>query len=686
MLLEFGKAGWFAKARQQPDRVKMVLEKLRTDGLITTIDAVQTKLDQAIPLGYCNVGRVIEDGDRCASEPRSISNTLKTGDRVVSNGPHAEIVSVPRNLCARIPDSMSDEAAAFTVVGAIGLQGIRLIQPKLGEKVVVYGLGLIGLLCVQLLRASGCEVLGIDLNPERLKLAESFGAKTVNTKRGNDPTAAAESWTEGKGVDAVLITATAKTDEIVHKSALMSRKRGRIVLVGVVGLNLRRSDFYEKELTFQVSCSYGPGRYDQSYEQGGKDYPYGLVRWTEQRNFQAVLEMMRTARLTVEPLITHRYEFANALKAYETLSKDSSALGIILQYPQDSERRTTIAIAEATPATPAEKVVVGVIGAGNFSKTRLMPALNKTTARISWVADLSGADAMHLASKYGAGNGTTDYREILRDPATNAVIVAVGHNLHARFVCESLEAGKHVFVEKPMAMNVDELREILSTAKRKPGLQVTVGFNRRFSPHITKIKEALEGHSEPLAMTMTVNAGIIPPDHWVHDPVRGGGRIIGEACHFIDLMVYLSGSNVRTVSASMMGNGVAVRDDKMSITLGFEDGSVGAVNYFANGSKLYPKEMLEVFSEGRVARMDNFRRTEGFGFGSFRGFKTWRQDKGHAAEFAAFVDRVAKGGPPLIPLHELVYVTLATFAAVTAATEIRTIVLADEYADLLELV
>lgn len=662
MIVEFGKSSLIAKARSQPERVKQVLDKVRTDGLLPTLEAVFAKLDEPLPLGYCNAGVVLEVGPGVTR--------FAPGDRVASNGAHGEIVCVPQTLCARVPPDVGDEAAAFTVLASIGLQGIRLLAPTLGERFVVYGLGLIGLLGVQLLRAHGCDVLGIDLHEDRLRLAEQYGARVVPP--GGDPLTAAAGWTEGRGVDGVLITAAAKSDDIVHQSAEMCRKRGRVVLVGVVGLNLRRSDFYEKELTFQVSCSYGPGRYDESYEQGGQDYPYGFVRWTQQRNFEAILASLRTGRLVVDELITHRYPHAAAASAYETISQDRAALGVILEYPAEVDRRTMVRIAHAAPAAGGP-VTVGVIGAGSFGKMIMVPALHKAGARIRYIADLNAAAAQHLARKFGATHAVTDYRLILQDPEVHAVLIAVGHNLHARFVCEALAAGKHAYVEKPLAMNADELAQVRQAAAERANRHVMVGFNRRFSPHSVRLKHLLRGRSGPLCMNMTVNAGFIPPGHWVHDPVRGGGRIIGEACHFIDLLVFLADSTVESVAAAMVGEGVTPRDDKMSILLRFADGSIGTVNYFANGSKSYPKELLEVFSDGRVLRLENFRRLAGYGVRGFSRFKTLRQDKGHAAEFAAFVERVGQGGPPLIPFEQLENVTLATLAAVEAAKLDRTI-------------
>jgi predicted dehydrogenase/NADPH:quinone reductase-like Zn-dependent oxidoreductase len=662
-LVEFGKASLLAKARSQPEKVRQVLDKIRTDGLLPTLEVVFNRLDEPMPLGYCNAGVVLEAGPG-ASE-------FKPGDRIVSNGPHAEIVCVPKNLCAKIPDAVTDEQAAFAVLCSIALQGIRLLSPTLGEKFVVYGMGLIGLIAAQLLRAHGCEVMGVDLNETRLNLGQQFGARPVNGAKA-DPVAAACAWTEGNGVDGVLITASAKTDDIMHASAQMCRKRGRIVLVGVVGLNLRRNDFYAKELSFQVSCSYGPGRYDEKYEQGGQDYPLGFVRWTEQRNLQAVLDSLAAGRLVVDPLITHRFPIHEATGAYEKIVADPTALGVILEYPREVKRETKLILPQNL-VSPAGKAVIGVIGAGLFAKTILMPSLARSGATVACVADLNGAAAAHLAKKFGALSTATDHKHILQDPQVTGVIIATGHSSHARLVCESLQAGKHVFVEKPLAMNREELTQVLDAARGAPDKMLMVGFNRRFSPYATKMKQLLSGRSDPLCMTMTVNAGFIPPEHWVHDPVRGGGRIIGEACHFIDLMVFLADSPVKTVSAIMVGGRVPVKEDKMSILLGFQDGSVGAVNYFANGSKSYPKELLEVFSDGRVLRLNNFRRLEGYGFKGFRKFKTFRMDKGHNAEFAAFARTLVTGGPSLIPLDLLVNVTLASFAAMDSARTGRTV-------------
>jgi len=666
MLVEFSKANLFSKARQQPEKVKQVLDKIKTDGFLSTLEAVFRKLDEPISLGYCNAGVVLEIGEGVQG--------FQPGDRVVSNGPHAEIICVPKNLCAKIPDDVTDEQAAFTVLSSIALQGIRLAKPTFGEKFVVFGLGLVGLLTVQLLKANGCEVMGVDINAERLKMAEGLGAKTVKVGEGGDPVVAVNAWTDGQGADGVLITASAKKDEIVHQSAQLCRKHGRIILVGVVDLDLRRGDFYEKELTFQVSCSYGPGRYDKKYEQGGNDYPLGYVRWTEQRNFEAVLRAMKSGQLDVTKLITDRFPLNEAVSAYEKIQNDKDSLGIILQYPIKVDKSRTVNISSITIPASGE-AVVGVIGAGNFSKNILLPALAKTPAMIAYISDLNPASARHASNKFGANCVTTDYKKILEDPAVKAVFIVTGHHLHARFVCEALNAGKHVFVEKPLAMNKDELAMVSRAVFESDGQMVMLGFNRRFSPHTIKAKELLTNRSGPLCMNMTINAGFIPAEHWVQDPKRGGGRIIGEGCHFIDLLSYLSNSRIETVSASMVGGTETIRDDKTSIILGFADGSIGVVNYFANGCKSYPKEKLEVFSDGRVLNINNFRVTKGYGFPGFTKFKTYRQDKGHNKEISLFIDSVITGGKPLIPFEQLANVTNASFAAIESAQNNRTILL-----------
>lgn len=663
MLVEFGKGSLLAKARAQPDKVKQVLEKIRTDGLMPTLEAVFSRLDEPLPLGYCNAGVVVEVGDNVGD--------FKVGDRVVSNGPHAEYVCVPKNLCAKIPDGVSDEAASFTVLSAVGLQGIRLLNPTMGECFAVTGLGLIGLAAVQMLIANGCRVIGIDLDPSRLALARQFGAETVDVRSGADPVAAATAFSGGSGVDGVLITASAKSNEIMRQAAHMCRKRGRIVLVGVVGLELSRSDFYKKELSFQVSCSYGPGRYDQQYEDRGQDYPLPFVRWTQQRNFSAILDLLAGRRLDVDALISRRIAHGQADEAYRALTDEKDALGIILTYPGEVKTpvRTVGLSGPAVSSTAAGSAVIGLIGAGNFTKLTLLPALKGCPVRLRTIASAGGVSSYHSGRKFGFEQATTDYRSVLADPLVNLVIITTRHDLHASMTLEALAAGKHVAVEKPLCLNREELAAIRQAYEKATGLQLLVGFNRRFSPHAIRMRQLLQARSQPMCMSMMVNAGVTPPESWVQDARSGGGRIIGEGCHWIDLMVHLTGAPVTQVIATRIGEsaGLQVRDDKMTITLSFSDGSIGTLHYFGNGHKSYEKETMEVFCDGKVLRLENFRRLIGWGWPGFSKMRLGRQDKGHHEEFRRLTEAIAHGGPPVMPFDEVENVMQATFAAVESA-------------------
>jgi predicted dehydrogenase/threonine dehydrogenase-like Zn-dependent dehydrogenase len=648
MLVEFGKANMLQKARQQPDRVKQVLDKIKTDGLKPTLQAVFNKLGQPLPLGYCNVGRVLAVGDGV--------DGYKIGDRVASNGPHAEYVCIPRNLVAHVPDNVSDEEAAFTVIGSIGLQGIRLCDPKLGETIVVIGLGLIGLITAELLVASGCKVIGVDLDANKIAIARKKGIIGINPAEGADVVKSVLEHTNNVGADGVVITASAKTDEIIAQAAKMSRKRGRIILVGVIGLNISRADFYEKELTFQVSCSYGPGRYDDAYEKGGIDYPLPFVRWTEQRNFQAMLQMISSGRIEVQSLITERVALDNYNDIYARISNRDS-IASILEYPDESNASNTVSVSEGSFAPG--KGGIGIIGAGNFTSMTMLPALAEVKAPIYSIASAAGVTGTALAKKYKIGKSTTDYKSILADAAVDLVMITTRHNEHAHMVVESLKAGKHVFVEKPLALNKEDLDAIIQAHDGRKTL--TVGFNRRFSPHMQQVKQLVGGGQMNVIATM--NAGAIPPNVWVHDMKVGGGRIVGEACHYMDLITYLTGSKIKAVCMNAMGTNPATNTDNASILLQYENGSTGVINYFANGSKAYSKERIEVYAQERTIITDNFRVTEGFGTKNFKKLKT-KIDKGHAAQFKLLTDRVRNGGAALIPFEEIVNTTLASFAAI----------------------
>lgn len=658
-LVDFGKASMLDKARQQPEKVKMVLEKVKTDGLMTTIDAVKSKLAQPLPLGYCNVGVVNQTGSDAAD--------FKIGDRVVSNGPHADVVRVAKNLCAKIPSNVTDEEAVFTVVASIGLQGIRLIQPTLGEAVVVTGVGLIGLLTVQLLIAQGCRVLAVDFDDTKLELAKQFGAQVCNPGKGEDPISAGLAFSRGQGVDAVIITASTKSNDPVTQAARMSRKRGRIVLVGVTGLELNRADFYEKELSFQVSCSYGPGRYDPNYEERGQDYPLGFVRWTQQRNFVAILDMMSSGQLDVKPLITHRFAFEQAQDAYQVLSNDRAALGILLRYGSDStSRHVKVVRFDGLSSAPAAKAVVGFVGAGNYASRMLIPAFKAAGAQLHTITTSGGVNGVIHGKKAGFSQASTDTDALLKDTIVNTVAIVTRHNSHANFVAKALEHGKHVFVEKPLAINYQELEQVEQLYLKNAGkTHLMVGFNRRFAPQVQKMKSLLSAVKQPKSFIMTMNAGAIPAEHWTQDSEVGGGRIIGEACHFIDLMRFLAGSKIVKIQALRMGDNdfENITEDKATITIGFEDGSFGTIHYFANGAASFPKERVEVFTAGRVLQLDNFRKLIGFGWPGFSKMNLWRQDKGQNACAAAFLNAIEQGHATPIPAEEIFEVARVTIEA-----------------------
>lgn len=643
-IVDFGKSGLIGKALGQPEKVKMVLDKVKTDGVMATYTAVKSKLDEPLQLGYCNVGRISQ----------SWSNIFAKGTRVVSNGKHASFVRVPNNLIAAIPANVSDEEAVFTVLGAIALQGIRLASPTIGESVVVTGLGLVGLLAVQILMANGCRVLAIDFDSAKCDLARQFGADVVDLSKGDCPISAAKEFSRGRGVDAVIITASSKSNDIIHQAATMSRKRGRIILVGVVGLELNRADFYEKELTFQVSCSYGPGRYDEHYEENGIDYPFAFVRWTEQRNFQAVLDLMSVGKINVRPLISYRFDVQDAESAYDKLNNDS-CLGILLDYKLNcakSNHKESIQINAVDPAK-INNGNVAFIGAGNYASRVLIPAFKKAGATLTALVTSGGISAVHYGKKSGFSIASTDIKEALYEN-TDAVVIATQHNLHAEQTIAALENGKHVFVEKPLALSNDEI-DAIEVQQKASNTMVMVGYNRRFSPHAQKIKALLDKKVGPKTFIMTMNAGEIPADHWTQDPALGGGRIIGEACHYIDLMRFLAGCKIKSFNAVKMGNNdyVEFTEDKAIITLTFEDGSIGSIHYYSNGGKSFPKERIEVFCDDGVLQLDNFRKLAGFGWKGFSKMNLWSQDKGQKNCVHAFMESIREGRKNPIPQDEI---------------------------------
>ena len=652
MLVDFGRSNIIQKGLKQPDKVKKIIEKISSDGLKPTIDSIFSKLDQPLPLGYCNVGRIIEKG--------SDDSDFEINDRVVSNGNHSEFVKVPLNLCAKIPDNVSDDEASFTILGSVALQGIRLVSPTLGETVVVTGLGLIGLLTVQLLKAHGCRVLAIDFDQARCNLAKSFGAEVVNLSKGEDPIKAAEVFSRYRGVDAVIISASTSSNEPVSQAAKMCRKKGRIVLVGVSGLNLSRDDFYEKELSFQVSCSYGPGRYDSNYEENGNDYPIGYVRWTEQRNFEAVLDLMSSKSLDVEKLISHSFDLEEAKKAYDLVFDSKDSLGIILNYShQNDQLSKTVEIqTKIKKGTDTSKVNISLIGAGNYTAKTILPKISKNDVNFIGIGSENGMSGTLLGKKYGFKNSTTDIDNLINDPSSNTIFIATRHDTHSDFVIKALKANKNVFVEKPLCINFQQLKDIrkvyTEALKENKNLKLMVGFNRRFSTQIEKIKTLIKTSKEKASFIMTVNSGFLPKDHWTQDKNIGGGRIVGEACHFLDLISYLSDGNIESWSSVKMK---ASTNDTLSISLKFDNGSIGCINYFSNGSMALPKERLEVFTGNKTLILDNFKKLKGFGWKNFKKLNLWNQDKGQNKCFQEFISSIKYNSPSPISFEDIFEVT-----------------------------
>ena len=679
MLAEFAKKGLIGKALQMPDQVKKVLRKMKTEGVFATLEKVQAKLDQPIPLGYSSAGVVVEAGRDCGA--------LKVGDRVACGGAgfanHAEYAYVPRNLIVKIPDGVSFEDASCATVGSIALQGVRQCEVKLGETVAVIGLGLMGILAVQMLKASGCRVIGFDPNAGRCKLAEDLGCdKAVSANLEGE----AMAFSVGNGVDAVLITAATHSDEPVTVAAEISKKKGRVVATGLVGMNLPRDQYYKKEVDFRLSCSYGPGRYDPVYEEQGIDYPFGYVRWTEQRNMAAFLQLVAEGKVTPSKLVTHRFEFDDALDAYQILLgiKKEPYLGIVLEYQNDQvkglgegekiQRRVNLHCSPSPKTFTSDTVGVSFLGAGNFAKAVLLPTLKKVKdARFRGVSTATGMSAADTAKKYGFAFAATDQAEVMKDWETNLVFVTTRHDMHAAQVKAALDAGKYVFTEKPLCISEEQLVEVKGKGEGEQRTdsdftsRVMVGFNRRFSPHAKMLKEYFAKRTLPLVMHYRVNAGSIPRDVWIQDPLTGGGRMIGEGCHFIDFMSFVCGAPVTKVQAMCIQtpNAAETPEDSISVNLQFADGSVGTLEYVALGDTTLPKEVCEIHGEGSTATMDNFCKTVCSGKLGKRKLKG-KQQKGFAEELAATVAAVKAGVEMPIPFAEIENITKTCFAVLKA--------------------
>ncbi len=657
-MTDLAKASLAGKALARPDLVRQVIDKAKREGIVATLEKVRSKLDNPVALGYSCAGRVVEVGAGVEG--------FKSGDRVACAGAgyatHAELNAIPKNLCVPIPDGVDDEDAAFVTVGAIALQGVRQAQPTLGERVVVIGLGLLGLITVQLLKANGCRVLGFDPVTAKGALARTLGADAVCTQGLIE---AADGFTAGRGADAVIITASTPSDEPANTAAAIARLKGRIVLVGMVGMHLSRDAFYKKELDVRLSMSYGPGRYDPAYEERGHDYPFAYVRWTERRNMEAFLELIGEGRLTPKALVTHRFEIADAEKAYALLDGAEPYIGILLRYPGVASgalaRRVEVGARRVTPK--AGTLGIGFIGAGNFAKSVLLPELRRQAGlRLTGVATATGLSGTHAAEKFGFGFATTDAEQILADPATDVVFIATRHDTHAPLAIEALKAGKHVFVEKPLAINEVQLDAVMAAAEASDKV-LMVGFNRRFASLIVKAKSALKGRTAPLVMLYRVNAGPVPADSWLHGD-EGGGRLIGEVCHFIDTLSFLA-------DAPPVERQIAhAKDhaDALSLQLRFADGSIGTIVYTSLGDRSFPKEYLEIFGASRVITIDDFRRAVFVSDGRMKRERLTRQDKGFAEELRQFLAAVRGEQLPPIALGALRATTAVTFWAPPPAT------------------
>ena len=652
-LVDFGKSNIIEKAIKQPNRVKEVMDKTITDGIVPTIRSVKSKFDEPLPLGYCNVGEIIAMGEGIKG--------FEIGQRVVSNGYHAEYVLVSENLCQQIPDEIDDKTAVFTILGSIGLQGIRLLKPTLGETFLVSGLGLIGILAAQLLKFNGCKVLGLDPEKKKCELAESFGIKSFQLKDGSDPIDWCLNNTNNIGVDGVLIAASTKSSEPIDLAAKVSRVRGRIVLVGVTGIEIKRDLFYKKELSFQVSCSYGPGRYDPNYEKLCQDYPIGFVRWTEKRNFEAVLDAFSSKKVSVENLITKYFSLDDAAKAYELLLNDYSSLGIVLTYPRNNKLIKKIEISNERSDrnfTVNKHPIVNFIGSGNYARKILIPSFSKAGAEFNIISSKNGVGPVFVGKKFNFKIATTNINDIFDDKESNSIVIASRHDSHAKYLLEGLKSGKNVFVEKPICLNLSELEEIKKylldkNDYKKPLLMV--GYNRRFAPLILNLKNMLNKINTSKAYIYTCNAGYIDEKHWTQDPNIGGGRLIGEACHFVDLLRFLEQSPIKKLAITSVPQ-VKISSDTFSLQIEFESGSIGTVHYFSNGNKRYPKERIEVFGGQKIMVLDNFRSLKAWGVKGFKIKRNFYQDKGQLNCVRAFIKAIQSDNSQLIPYSEIIEV------------------------------
>ncbi|MFQ6067603.1 MAG: bi-domain-containing oxidoreductase, partial [bacterium] len=661
LMMDFANKTIVGKALARPDLTRQVIDLAKNEGIMRAYHQAINRLDSLSPLGYSSAGVVLEIGEGV--------DEFKAGDRVscARSGfaSHAEIIFVPRNLCTRIPDNVDFESAAFATVGAIALHAVRLCELDLGENIAIIGLGLLGQLAIQLAKTAGYKVFGMDTNGEKVSLAQKLGVDDGAVIGKEDAVGRARSFSKGYGFDAVLILASTPTNQPLEIAAEVSRGRGKIVAPGMVKLNVPREAFYQKELSLVVSKAWGAGFNDATYELEGIDYPYAYVRWTERKNMEQFLGLIESGKVQLEPLITHRFRIDEAEKAYKAIMQDTSGkyIGVLLSYEvEEREHLATKVQLKKEVNKPKEKIGVGLIGAGTFATSTMLPLIRKIPSiNLRGVATATGPSGKYAGDKFGFEYCTTDYEEILRDPDVDCVLIATRHNLHARLVVEALTHGKDVFVEKPLALSPAELKKVIAAYKENSG-RLMVGFNRRFSPFSLKAKELLAGIKEPIVINYRVNAGFIPKENWVHDPSEGGGRILGEVCHFIDLAQFLTGSlPVKVYAKALSNTELYSPDENVTVSVTFKNGSLAAITYVASGDRAFPRERVEIFGGGAVCVIDNFKSLLFTKSGKKKKMSKFNKDSGHQAGFSAFFSAIQKGESVPVDFEEYVYTTLATF-------------------------
>jgi len=666
MAVELVSKGLVSEARQRPDLVKAVVAKIKSEGLLNTFASVRDKMAASTTLGYSAAGIVTAVAEDVSE--------FQIGDRVACAGvgfaSHAEVLSVPKNLCVHLPENVDFNSGAFGTLGAIALQGVRLAEPTLGESVVVIGLGLVGQLTVQLLKANGCRVFGLDLDPSRVKLAIELGADDAAISN-DESEKAIETWTRGRGADAVLITAATESNGPVELAGKISRLKGRVVIVGMTGMNIPRQPFFSREISLVISRSYGPGRYDQDYEERGNDYPLPYVRWTEKRNIEAFLELIAAGKIDVVKLISHRFPIDEAEQAYQLISVNSTEpyLGVVLNYDPDTEPTRRITLSSTTRVTD-KSITLGVIGAGGYVPVMLLPHFKTAGVTFRSIATASGVSAHDVGKRFGFEYAVSSADEVLDDADVNLVVVGTRHDLHASLAAQALRLNKHVFVEKPLALNDEELDEVLAAASGSSG-KLMVGFNRRFSKLARQAKEFFDGRDAPLSILYRVNAGRVPQDHWIQNENEGGGRIVGEVCHFIDLMTYLTGSRPISVYAESISakSDKILNADSVFITLKFSDGSNGSIAYLAEGDRSLAKERIEIFGARKVFALDDFRGATSYKDERENQVTLKAHDKGQADQVRAVCSSILSNGPAPISLDDLTSTTRATFRVLDSLRE-----------------